>query len=94
MRWRNAGLFELEHRCLEVRCFPEEGKVVARHGYYHAGESILEATWTHLFSADGSMSADIHVEVDPTLPPLPQKGQQKSGWWADLFNVVMTTAET
>ena len=74
VRWQNAGLFGLEHRCLEVRCFPEEGKVVARHGYYHAGESILETTWTHLFSADGSMSADVHVEIDPALPPLPRVG--------------------
>jgi beta-galactosidase len=74
VRWQKAGLFELEHRCLEVRCNPEAGKVVARHGYYHADERILEATWTHLFSADGSMSADIHVEVDPTLPPLPRIG--------------------
>jgi len=73
-RWQKAGLFDLEHRCLEVRCDPEAGRVVARHGYYNAGERILEATWTHTFSADGSMSADVHVEVDPALPPIPRIG--------------------
>ncbi len=74
VRWHNAGLFELEHRCLEVCCHPDEGRVVARHGYSHAGKRILEAIWTHHFLADGSMSVEIYVEVDPALPPLPRIG--------------------
>jgi beta-galactosidase len=74
VRWQKAGLFELEHRCLAVSCDPQAGRVVVRHGYDHSGERILEVTWSHVFSADGSMSADIHVEVVAALPPLPRIG--------------------
>ncbi len=74
VRWQEAGLFELEHRCLGVRLEADDGRLVVEHGYHHAGKLLLSTTWSHQFTADGAMWVNVHVQVDPSLPPLPRIG--------------------
>ena len=74
VRWQQAGLFELEHRCLRVDCFSNKGQIVAEHAYYHDNKQIIRTSWIHHFTKAGSLSVEIHVELDKKLPPMPRIG--------------------
>ena len=76
-RWQRAGLDNLQHRCLLIECEPEQGLLVAHHGYYHPGrpeQQILRSIWTYRFIADGTVRINIEVLVDTDMPPLPRVG--------------------
>ncbi|WP_330924910.1 beta-galactosidase [Candidatus Sororendozoicomonas aggregata] len=76
-RWERAGLRNLHHRCVQIRCYPEQGSLIADHAYFaseSAEKPILKTVWTHCFTIDGQMNVDIDVQVDASLPPLPRVG--------------------
>ena len=76
-RWQRAGLDNLQHRCLLIECEPEQGLLVAHHGYYHPErpeQQILRSIWTYRFIADGTVRINIEVLVDTDMPPLPRVG--------------------
>ena len=75
-RWRDSGLFNLEHTCIDVTL--SEGVVVSRHEYRgeRHGEvmCLMRSRWTHSFYVDGSVDVSVKVEVDESLLPLPRVG--------------------
>lgn len=75
-RWRSAGLFELEHRCLALDAAQLSDRVVirAQHGYFYQGQLRLKSEWQTTFSAEGAMTTDIHVTRARDLPPLARVG--------------------
>jgi len=74
VRWTNAGLFRLEHRCLDVR--EEGGVLICRHSYLVDRRPVLTTTWTHTFFEDGSMGIGVVVEIADEMPPLPRIGAE------------------
>ena len=74
IRWRQAGLFDLQRRNLGSMCNPEDGIIEVEQGYYHLDELQLKSTWRYTFDADGSLSIMIIVQVVSPLPPLPRIG--------------------
>lgn len=80
-RWQEAGLNELQHRCLELVVSPDQGVVTVRHGYF-VGEALkLLTCWRHSFDQDGAMRLAIEVEVAAEMPSLPRIGALL--WLAD-----------
>lgn len=75
-RWREAGLFTLEHRCQLLRAEQLADRVIFRatHGYYHQGRLLLQSLWQTTIDNHGRMENLIRVKVSPTLPPLPRVG--------------------
>ena len=75
-RWRAAGLFELEHRCLSLDGDQLSDRVVIRavHGYYRHAVLLIESCWLITIGNDGQMETDIRVVLSPALPPLPRIG--------------------
>ena len=75
-RWRESGLFELEHTCLDVTL--SEGIVVSCHEY--RGEEhgeikcLMRSRWTYSFNVDGSVDVSVSVEANESLLPLPRVG--------------------
>jgi beta-galactosidase len=74
VRWQQAGLFDMQHRCLGTSCDARKGVIETTHGYFHEGKQILTSTWRYTFSADGMLRIGIKVDVDASLPPLPRVG--------------------
>jgi len=74
VRWQQAGLFDLQHRCLESSCDPQRGLIEVVQGHYHADALLLKSTWQYTFAANGSLSINIKVQVGSSLPPLPRIG--------------------
>ena len=74
VRCQQAGLFDLQHRCLGSSCHPERGLIEVEQGHYHAGELLLKTRWQYTFTADGSLRVGIQVQLVSTLPPLPRIG--------------------
>ncbi len=75
-RWRAAGLFDLEHRCLSLRAEQLADRVIfwAVHGYYHAGSLLIQSHWQTTIDDAGQMENEIRVLVSPMLPALPRVG--------------------
>ncbi|NDL65754.1 beta-galactosidase [Acerihabitans arboris] len=75
-RWREAGLFALEHRCLSLRADRLADRVMFRaaHGYYHRDRLLLQSLWQTTIDDAGAMENTIRVLVSPALPPLPRVG--------------------
>jgi len=73
-RWQSAGLFALEHRCLQTTVGAGGQTITAEHGYYSNDELLLKSHWLFHFSDDEQARIEINVEVDPALPPLPRVG--------------------
>lgn len=73
-RWRLAGIFDFEHRCLGIRVDPEKGTIEVDHGYYHENKLQIRTCWQHFFSDEGKVSISISVEVDSSMPPIPRVG--------------------
>jgi len=73
-RWQRAGLFDLQHRCLGVSCHPERGLIEVEQGYYHAGNLLLKSFWQYVFASDGSLTIEIQVQIESSVPALPRIG--------------------
>jgi len=74
VRWREAGLFDLQHRCLGASCHPERGLIEVEQGYFYADKLLLTSIWQYTFAADGSLRVEINVQPTSSLPPLPRIG--------------------
>ncbi len=74
VRWQQAGLFDLTHRCLSLDVLPERGEVIALHGYSNDGKVLITTCWKWHFSGDGEVTVAIDVKLDPALPPMPRIG--------------------
>ncbi|MFM5213860.1 beta-galactosidase [Aeromonas hydrophila] len=73
-RWQEAGLNELQHRCLDLVVSPDQGIVTVCHGYF-VGEALkLLTRWRHQFDQDGAMRLAIEVEVAAEMASLPRIG--------------------
>ncbi|MGY3885238.1 beta-galactosidase [Aeromonas aquatica] len=73
-RWQEAGLNDLQHRCLGLEVSPDQGVILVRHGYFVGEELKLLTRWQHSFDIHGGMRLDIRVEVAPDMPSLPRIG--------------------
>ena len=73
-RWQGAGLFALEHRCLNVTLSADRETITTEHGYYANDQLILRSHWKLRFTADEQVSVQIEVQVVQELPPLPRVG--------------------
>jgi beta-galactosidase len=75
-RWRAAGLFELEHRCLSLDAEQLADRVIIRtvHGYYQQNTLLIQSRWQMTIDNNGQMETDIGVTPSPSLPPLPRVG--------------------
>ena len=73
-RWQSAGLFALEHRCLQTTVGAGGQTITAEHGYYSNDKLLLKSRWLFHFSDDEQARMEINVEVDPAVPPLPRVG--------------------
>ena len=74
VRWDQAGLWNLEHRCTGVHFQSDRGEIISTHEY-HAGEQLAISTrWTMQFTADGSLNLALEATVAEHVPPLPRIG--------------------
>jgi beta-galactosidase len=73
-RWKKAGLYDLEQKCLAVRCQETEGVIEVDQGYFVDNRLLIMSTWRHRFAKDGSMSIEVNSRIDGELPPLPRQG--------------------
>jgi len=73
-RWRAAGLYDLEHRCLDITIDRQEHAIRVQHGYFVGGQLVISSVWTHCFDSDGRMQVSIDVWLNTELPPLPRIG--------------------
>jgi beta-galactosidase len=90
VRWQQAGLFDLQHRCLGSSCHPELGLIEVEQGYYHADSLLLKSHWQYRFTTNGSLGIGIQVQLDPSLPPMPRIGASlmtTPGALKDLTNI-------
>lgn len=80
-RWQEAGLNELQHRCLDMVVSPDQGVVTVCHGYFVGDTLKLLTRWRHQFDQDGAMRLAIEVQVAAEMPSLPRVGARL--WLAD-----------
>ncbi|WP_336759116.1 beta-galactosidase [Aeromonas hydrophila] len=80
-RWQEAGLNELQHRCLDLVVSPDQGVVTVCHGYFVGDTLKLLTRWRHEFDQDGAMRLAIEVQVADEMPSLPRIGARL--WLAD-----------
>ncbi len=73
-RWRGAGLFDMQSRCVELTTQPERGLVCVTQEHGVDGQVLIRSHWEHRFLADGRMHAQVTVLVSAQLPPLPRIG--------------------
>ncbi len=73
-KWQAAGLYEWEHRCLDLSLDDSGKKLTARHGYFNDNQVMVSSTWHYVFSAEGTVAITISVEVNESAPPLPRVG--------------------
>lgn len=73
-RWEQAGLYDLEHRCLSVTRDDAEQQLKVEHGYFRGNVMMLSSTWQYAFGADGDMHVEVNVAVAEDAPPLPRVG--------------------
>ncbi|MFK7913148.1 MAG: beta-galactosidase [Pseudomonadales bacterium] len=72
VRWTNAGLYELEHRCTAVRV--DNDDLVSEHEYWARGEHLISSQWRYRFLANGALDVAITVQISEQAPPLPRIG--------------------
>ena len=75
-RWKAAGLFDLEHRCLSIEAEQLSNRVIFRavHGYFRQDSLLIQSVWHITLDNSGQLETDIRVTVSPNLPPLPRVG--------------------
>ena len=75
-RWRDSGLFDLEHTCVGVTL--SEGTVVSCHEFWGErqgeGTCLMRSRWVYRFYDDGAVDIKVKVEADESLLPLPRVG--------------------
>ena len=75
-RWRDSGLFDLEHTCIDVTSSGET--LVSCHEYLGERDGevtcLIQSRWTHCFKDDGSVDVSVIVKVDDSLLPVPRIG--------------------
>ena len=74
VRWQNAGLFDLEHRCKGVEVNVAIGEVRVRHAYFSADKLVLTSVWDYRFTQQGEAQVSVSVDVDDSMPPMPRIG--------------------
>lgn len=72
VRWTNAGLYELEHRCDQVH--QQGDTIISEHSYWGHGERLLTTRWHHHFLPGGQLQVEIDVHIEESTPPLPRIG--------------------
>ena len=72
--WRQAGLYDLEHRCRSITCDDSATSITAVHDYYHQDAMQLSSRWTYQARADGSLHIAVCVTVGEGTPALPRVG--------------------
>ena len=73
-RWQEAGIFDLQHHCLDIRVDHANGLIEVDHGHYHDEKLQIKTSWLHKFTECGGMSVSITVNVDGDMPPIPRVG--------------------
>ncbi|EOW6618209.1 beta-galactosidase [Cronobacter dublinensis] len=78
-RWKAAGLYDAEHRCLacEAQTTREGVEVRVQHAYFARGLAdgpAILSRWRMVVDNQGALHCDIDVERSPALPPLPRIG--------------------
>ena len=73
-KWQAAGLFDWEHRCLDILLDESCKRLTVRHGYFDNNRLMASSTWDYVFSVDGTVAITIGVEVSESTPPLPRVG--------------------
>ena len=73
-RWQEAGIFNLQHRCLDIRVDHKAGLLEVDHGHYHEDKLQIKTCWQHKFTLDGAMTVAIEVQVNGDMPPIPRVG--------------------
>ncbi|MFA0232063.1 glycoside hydrolase family 2 TIM barrel-domain containing protein, partial [Vibrio sp. 10N.261.45.A7] len=68
VRWQNAGLFDLEHRCKGVEVNVAIGEVRVRHAYFSADKLVLTSVWDYRFTQQGEAQVSVSVDVDNSMP--------------------------
>lgn len=72
--WRQAGLFDLSHQCIDIQLDSEAECLTAQHCYLHNNLAVLTSNWQYRFFDDGSVDIDVEVLVSDDTPPLPRIG--------------------
>ncbi|WP_213989979.1 beta-galactosidase [Sodalis sp. dw_96] len=75
-RWKAAGLFDLEHRCLSLEAEQLSDRVIFRavHGYFREDNLLIRSVWHITVDNSGQLETDIQVTPSVNLPPLPRVG--------------------
>ncbi|USD43208.1 beta-galactosidase [Vibrio sp. SCSIO 43135] len=74
VRWQNAGLFDLQHRCKGVEVNAAMGEVSVKHAYFSQDKLVLTSIWNYRFNNNGEASVSVQVDVDDAMPPMPRIG--------------------
>ena len=73
-KWQASGLFDWEHRCLDLSLGDSRKSLTARHGYFYNNQLMMSSNWHYVFTADGTVTITISVEVSESALPLPRVG--------------------
>ncbi|MGK4474889.1 beta-galactosidase [Aeromonas molluscorum] len=84
-RWQQAGLGELNHRCLGITRVGEASLQV-EHGYFVDEQLRILTRWRHEFDAGGAMTLAIEALVSDDFPSLPRIGA--SLWLAETVDSI------
>jgi beta-galactosidase len=74
VRWDEAGLWDVEHRCCDLAVAPDKGSVVSRHEYLYENRVIISTVWRMCFLECGGMQLAQETVIADELPPLPRIG--------------------
>ncbi|WP_457766478.1 beta-galactosidase small subunit-related protein, partial [Cronobacter malonaticus] len=82
-RWKAAGLYETEHRCLacDAQTTRDGVEIVAQHAYFVKGVAdgpAILSRWRMVVDNQGALRCDIDIARSPALPPLPRAGRRLS----------------
>jgi beta-galactosidase len=78
-RWQEAGLNDLQHRCLGLEASPELGLITAHHGYFVGDEPKILTRWHHRVDGRAPCTSPSRWRWPPTCPPC-RASVPGSGW--------------
>ena len=75
-RWKSAGLYDLEARCVhcEAQRLAHEVVIDSRWHYLRGDEAVIVSRWRMTFDSEGRLHLAVDGERAGTLPPLPRVG--------------------
>ncbi|WP_458294101.1 beta-galactosidase small subunit-related protein, partial [Cronobacter sakazakii] len=78
-RWKAAGLYNTEHRCLacDAQTTRDGVEIVAQHAYFVKGVAdgpAILSRWRMVVDSQGALRCDIDIARSTALPPLPRVG--------------------